>query len=509
MRNLILLILMIATAAVLSCADNAKATSQGSKPDPKGAATESVLFANECAPENGTPASAWLRTSSLDSGFGVPDLAMDASGNIYGTGFFQPPVPNGTQGPYPGLHAYLAKFDSRGKLEWMDVLGGENGQNELYVAPPTVGRDGGVYVTGNYNGTVDFDPGPGDESHTANIEGDFFISKFSPDGKLEWVKFWGGGGGSLNGIKAGSDGNLVIGGHFMGKVDLAPGVGADIHKHIGGNSFVMKIDPDAKLLWANVDEGEGWVNDERFSLDPSDNVCVSGSFRGSVDLDPGAGVAEYTSKETNDGEDDAFISKFDSSGKFRWAKVLDGDGKDGYYDIQTDSIGSIYALGRSHGNVDLDPGPGIDLHVSKGLSIQYISKYDPAGQLRWVRAWDNVQNIMLDNLVVDKSDNLILSGRFNGTVDMDPDPAVELIMTGSDQNSSFLSKFSPEGKLVSSRVLGSDGLGSPETILPQVDGNLILSGYFKGTLDFRPIIDCVVYSSSARGDAYLAKIAMP
>jgi hypothetical protein len=37
-------------------------------------------------------------------------------------------------------------------------------------------------VTGNFYGTVDFDPGWGIDNHTSNGDDDVFLSKFPPDG---------------------------------------------------------------------------------------------------------------------------------------------------------------------------------------------------------------------------------------------------------------------------------------------------------------------------------------
>jgi hypothetical protein len=48
--------------------------------------------------------------------------------------------------------------------------------------------NGDVYITGFFNSTADFDPGPG----TFNLSGTrIFVSKLSKDGIFMWVKkFW-------------------------------------------------------------------------------------------------------------------------------------------------------------------------------------------------------------------------------------------------------------------------------------------------------------------------------
>src|ERR1043165_2502917 len=57
-----------------------------------------------------------------------------------------------------------------------------------------VAVDGGgnVYTIGYFNGTTDFDPGPGSVNLTSHNFKDIFISKMSSGGSLIWVKQFGG-----------------------------------------------------------------------------------------------------------------------------------------------------------------------------------------------------------------------------------------------------------------------------------------------------------------------------
>src|SRR5580765_2178932 len=51
--------------------------------------------------------------------------------------------------------------------------------------------------------------------------------------------------------------------------------------------------------------------------DPLGNICVAGTFRGTVDFDPGPGIANLVNPGSND---DVFVAKYDGSGAFIWAK---------------------------------------------------------------------------------------------------------------------------------------------------------------------------------------------
>ena len=59
-------------------------------------------------------------------------------------------------------------------------------------------------------------------------------------------------------------------------------------------------------------------------VDISGNVHAAGDFQGTVDFDPGNGVDNHTSN----GNQDASLSKFDSSGNFMWARTWGGSSDD-------------------------------------------------------------------------------------------------------------------------------------------------------------------------------------
>src|SRR5687768_15250710 len=57
------------------------------------------------------------------------------------------------------------------------------------------------------------------------------------------------------------------------------------------------------------------------AIDPSGNVYTTGSFRGTVDFDPGSGTHNLTSIGNSA---DIFILKLDASGNFVWARSMGG-----------------------------------------------------------------------------------------------------------------------------------------------------------------------------------------
>ena len=130
------------------------------------------------------------------------------------------------------------------KVGWADVWGGTGNDEALGVA---VDDGGNTYVTGYFIGTVDLDPGPGVDEHTADlILGDVFLSKFNPDGNLIWTVTWGNDKVEKGfAVAIGYGGNVYVTGYFSGVVDFDPGPGVMEYTTNGyTDAFLVKIMPN-------------------------------------------------------------------------------------------------------------------------------------------------------------------------------------------------------------------------------------------------------------------------
>ena len=67
-------------------------------------------------------------------------------------------------------------------------------------------------------------------------------------------------------------------------------------------------------------------------------MCIRDRYKGTVDFDPGFGVANLTSV----GQDDIFVCKYNASGNFVWAKSFGGIQHDEAGSIALDAAGNVY-----------------------------------------------------------------------------------------------------------------------------------------------------------------------
>jgi len=130
--------------------------------------------------------------------------------------------------------AFMSKFDVHGLFYNGLTWGGPGGFNELDRAYGITIRGQDLYITGQFGSTVDFDPGAGTTQLTAVGGADVYVSRFSTNGSFQWVRGWGGSSEDV-GLDVGinSYGDLFVTGSFYGTVDFDPSAGIDEHSSNG------------------------------------------------------------------------------------------------------------------------------------------------------------------------------------------------------------------------------------------------------------------------------------
>ena len=122
----------------------------------------------------------WARTwggPDDDCGYSVSN---DGSGSEYVTGFFQDTVdfnPAAEEDFHTSngqFDAFLSKLDSNGNYVWARTWGGFYNDSGISVAIDGLGNE---YVTGYFQDTVDFDPGPQVDDHVSCYLSDIFYKQ--------------------------------------------------------------------------------------------------------------------------------------------------------------------------------------------------------------------------------------------------------------------------------------------------------------------------------------------
>lgn len=281
---------------------------------------------------------------------------------------------------------------------WLITFGGPRWDTMYDLA---VDADNNIYLSGNFFGSVDFDPGPGSvvKTSTGTENPDAFIAKYDTDGNLIHVSAWGNEGYEVP-IAFTLDeprGRMIIAGYFsgdFGALDMDPSDAVDEKPSYGGaDCFMSILDLDGNYLQSIT---WGGVSDDRctcVTTDESGNIYVAGNFTGTVDFDPGSLVDSKTfASGSPEYYYDVFIVKYDPTGNYQWVKTFGNTGHDEAKGIVADDgiiflFGSINVYGPDIA-VDLDPGAGEDTFTSSGVGDAFLSLLNYDGEYQRASTFD-------------------------------------------------------------------------------------------------------------------------
>ena len=392
------------------------------------------------------------------------------------------------------------------KRGWAQTWGGSLIDEGLSVA---VDSSGNVFVTGQFQDVVDFDPSHSIWTLSTNGGYDVYLNKFDSNGGFEWALAWGGNGADCgNCVAVDSMGNAYVSGRFAQTVDFDPGSGEYWVTSNGySDAFLCKFDSSGNLLWAKTWGGEGADECCGLAIDGLDHVFICGRFAQIVDFDPGPALDEHQSN----GNRDVFLSMFESDGDFIWARTWGGVDYDESLGVAADSGGNAYVTGDFHYTVDFDPGSGVVEYTAHGKDLDsFLSKFDSNGELLWARAWGGEFWEGGSAIALDSESNAFVTGPFFGLVDFDPGPGVDEY-DSDHESASFLSKFSADGNYQWVRIWRYDirtrGLSTG------ADGKVFLAGSFSHSnlgrpTDFDPGPDTDFRTCSGMEDAFLLSLGI-
>lgn len=208
--------------------------------------------------------------------------------------------------------------------------------------------------------------------------------------------------------------------------------------------FLIKYDPSGTPIWVRTAGGSLADYGTCVRIAPNDEPVVVLAFAGTNFH--GASVASY-------GKQDFALARYSRDGDLLWVQTAGGPERDGALDLDFDTKGDIYVVGRLYGQAMIGTQPIGQRFQDTG----FIAKYTASGQFVWAK---DVGNIAGDiGIDIDAEDNLWLTGDSNGRV-------ANLTGTGV-----FVARYDTAGNPLWARLFPSRGGGTG--ILAVKDGLLV------------------------------------
>lgn len=385
--------------------------------------------------------------------------------------------------------------------QWAKSIGGILYENSMDIA---LDNEGNIYACGQFEGTIDFDPGPGVSNLTSKGFTDIFVLKLDSAGNFLWAKSMGGSSNDIgSSIALDDSANICITGYFSDTVDFDPGPGISNLTSIGfSDIFVLKLDSSGNFLWARGMGGSSYEVGISIGLESTGNIYVAGHFFGTADFDPGP--------ETNNlislGSADIFILKLNSSGNFIWAKSMGGGAYVSVSDMSVDGFGNVHTIGSFSNEIDLDPGVGTSILTALDADDIYISKLDSSGNYLWAVGIGGFYPDYGTSIAVDNSGNVFATGLYENSVDFDPGLETFYLVSYGRTRDIFILKLDVDGNFVWAKSIGGNDSDSGASIAVDGSNNLYVNGSFSWTVDFDPGDEISNLISNGLSDIFILKL---
>lgn len=244
----------------------------------------------------------WTKTVRGSGAISISEFGINEDDEIVLAGFFDgnpdfDPDPFDTYYVEPETeeNLFILKLNADAEFLWVNILPCTFIGNEFNDV--VFDDELNIYLCGDFEGEVDFNPGDAEEWKNAYDAWDVFLTKYSTDGDYLWTSVLEGESSTrTSGMVITPENELFLSGFIRnGAVDFDPGPGEVIYEtpltscsgggYVNFDFYLVGLNSDGEYLWGRSSLGENCESVGDISIDPSGNLYITGDHRGTVDFD--------------------------------------------------------------------------------------------------------------------------------------------------------------------------------------------------------------------------------
>ncbi len=260
--------------------------------------------------------------------------------------------------------------------------------------------------------------------------------------------------------------------------------------------------PHLEYGWSAPAGGSGFDAAYSIAVDEDGNSYSVGIFTGKVDFDPGPEKQVRKAPHEFGG---SFLSSLSPDGRHRW--TASAGGRDGHASAHGVSVqgGVVAIIGPFLGKVDFDPGPSRDTRRSPSGDM-FLTTFKTNGDYRWTVTVGGPSTEFGRDVVIDHTGDIICVGSFNETVDFDPGRGREKLRANGESDA-FVVKYTSRGDFLWARSWGGAETDVPYSVTTAPNGDVIVGGHFRETVDFDPRGTGDVRQSHGESDLFVTRLS--
>ncbi len=360
--------------------------------------------------------------------------------NIFGVNFSE----------YEGEHAYIAKIplsDSYRLVRGIQQTPSDIRFSSLYISGLSHDRFDNFVVSGVFRGTIK--SLTGEITSTANRINQF-VAKYTPDGRLIWLK-------KINGDTPFGKNLIAI--DDSGNIFLA----TNSFPEIGPESLIsiIKLSSDGDILWStsSVRTAPFTTVPMDIDLDSDGNIYIVGEMH------------DYNPDHVESENGRVFFAKFSSTGESQWERFYGRQHAEGF-DLSIDSLDNVYLAGTFHDTIVIEGNILSAAGLEESPEDAFIAKFNKRGDLLWTVQSDSrwVNDMSIAN---DSENNVIVT------------------VSGRDslrsERRSHVAKYNSDGELIWTKLVSGAGNLRYKDVAVYSMNRIHLIGILSGNVNFSGI----------------------
>ncbi|HYC28807.1 MAG TPA: SBBP repeat-containing protein, partial [Chitinophagaceae bacterium] len=371
------------------------------------------------------------------------------------------------------------KYDPSGNILFAFRIG-NSGADEIrgISADPS----GNIYITGFFEGTVDFDPALFSSFNLSAVGRDAFVAKYSSTGNFQWaVRI--GDTGSDEGNRIFADANGV---YLTGFCQSAAGFYSTNSTSLTSaatqtlsNFFGAKYSQAGVVQWVVSGGGSSAEVGQNVKAD-NNNVFFIGNYFSDLVVYNASGAVSTTVTSPSGSQSNVFVLAYNQSGAFSWATNACSAGDDIGYGLSLDNSNVYICGGYQNQNLSLPHTINtFTLPNAGGSDIFLAAITKTTGAFSWAStstgsgSGDEVAMAMDRTITGD----LIISGAFDNTLNYVLFGGPTVVSTSGNEDV-FVTAFNATGSFLWATKGGGGNVDMPYSIATNTNGSVYVGGEY-------------------------------
>lgn len=266
---------------------------------------------------------------------------------------------------------------------------------------------------------------------------------------------------------------------------------------------IMTIDLEGNILeLKQLFTENAYLND--YQIDKNNNFILSGSFSGLMEFKIDENISSTLFSNLSS---DIFILKLDKDFNLKWLKSYGGRSNEYRNKVTCDANGNSYLCFSFEDSISVIVNNLNRTFKTDAYEEMIVIKLDPDGKTLWAFQTAPKSYGYTENSIVSTSDDkIIISGKFDGPYDFNPDEDQTYLLNSIGKQSPFFLAVDHNAQFLWAKSIGNSNMIYVNTLRCDSKGNMYATGYFTGTTDFDPDSSSASIEESLSSNAFILKL---